>query len=216
MSEKYDIKTLENSTEGVDNPFELFDHWFELAKENEPNDPNAMTLATCTKDGKPSARIILLKEHDERGFVFYTNVQSRKGQELANNENVALVFYWKTLNRQIRVEGHIERVGDQQADNYYNSRGKGSRIGAWASRQSQTLENRTELQDRVATYMDQYGETDDIPRPPHWGGFRVVPHYIEFWHDGAHRLHTRLVYERDGQAQDINENTMWTKRMLYP
>ena len=217
MNETFDIKTLEQSSEAIDNPFELFNDWFELAKTSELNDPNAMTLATCKQNALPSARIVLLKEHDERGFVFYTNTQSRKAGEIDQNMNAALIFYWKSLNRQIRIEGAIEKVSDEQADNYYQSRHKGSQVGAWASKQSQTLESRTELSDRVDSYMKEYEDVSPIPRPPHWGGFRVIPNYIEFWHDGEHRLHTRLVYERDKNAENSqNANSVWKKRMLYP
>lgn len=214
INEIFDIKTLQDSDQAPDEPFALFDDWFNTAKQSEPVDPNAMTLATCTKEALPSARIVLLKEHDERGFVFYTNTQSRKASELDQNTNAALIFYWKSLNRQIRIEGRIEKVSDEQADNYYNSRHKGSRIGAWASKQSQILASRAELKDQVEEFEKKYKDEEQIPRPPHWGGFRVVPNYIEFWHDGEFRLHTRLIYERAKEAANLN--AVWTKRMLYP
>lgn len=189
------------------NPFNLFDEWFDLAKQSEPNDPNALSLATATPDGKPSVRIVLLKEHDERGFVFYTNLESRKGQELKSNRHAALCFHWKSLHRQIRIEGNIEQVSDEQADAYYDSRRRGSRIGAWASKQSQELDSRETLKHRVEEF-DQKFDGDDIPRPPHWSGFRVIPSRIEFWDDGEYRLHDRFVFDKDGDT--------WTLKRLYP
>ncbi len=178
------------------------------AESSEINDPNAMTLATIDPNGRPVARIVLLKGLDERGFVFFTNRESRKGQALNLTPYAALCFHWKTLTRQVRVEGKVVMIDDAESDDYYNSRPRGSRIGAWASRQSRPLDNRTTLADRVAELEKQYGENDVIPRPPHWGGYRIIPDYIEFWHDGGFRLHTRLTYTR-------NENG-WERGLIYP
>lgn len=190
-----------------DDPFALFAAWFAEATAREPNDPNAMTVATATADGVPSARIVLLKEWDERGFVFYTNKQSRKGGELNLNRRAALLFHWKSLHRQIRIEGPIEDVSPAEADEYYGSRARLSRIGAWASLQSSTLPDRAVLLRRIAEYEAQFpGEA--IPRPPHWGGYRVKPESIEFWQDGEFRLHDRTVYTRAGEG--------WTTGKLFP
>lgn len=208
MTKNLDIKILETANEGPDNPFALFDNWFVEAEASEPIDHNAMCLATCNAQGEPSARIVLLKAHDERGFVFYTNTESKKGNELAENPKAALNFYWKSMNRQIRIEGHIKPVSNEEADAYFASRHKGSRIGAWASRQSESLKNRTELEDRVKTLEEQYQDEEDIPRPPHWSGYRLIPNRIEFWHEGAFRLHTRLSYKKN--------NSSWDKTMLSP
>ena len=191
-----------------DNPFEIFDTWFDLAKESELDDPNAMCLATVSKDGKPSARMVLLKEHDDRGFVFYTNKESRKGTELLATQSAALCFHWKSLHRQIRIEGQIEEVSAAQADAYYNSRHRGSRIGAWSSLQSQPLDSRDTLAKRVADFEEKFKDQEDIPRPPHWTGFRVKPEMIEFWDDGEYRLHDRFVFEKLGET--------WQVQRLYP
>lgn len=201
------IKTLERAADGPDDPFALFKQWMEDAIAREINDPNAMTLATVDADGMPSARIVLLKQLDERGFVFYTNRESRKGLALAANPVAALCFHWKTLRRQVRIEGTVSIVTDSESDAYYNSRPVGSQIGAWASQQSRPLESRSVLAGRVAALEKEY-EGRDIPRPAYWGGYRVIPQRIEFWHDGAFRLHTRLVYRRNGDG--------WSKEMIYP
>lgn len=202
------IKMLETAEDGPQNPITLFEEWFREAKSSEINDPNAMTLATVDPNGRPSARIVLLKALDERGFVFYTNRESDKGEALKLNPHAALCFHWKSLTRQVRVEGTVLIVDDQESDEYYNSRAKGSRIGAWASRQSRPLDSRSTLAARVEALEKQYADTDAIPRPPHWGGYRVVPEYIEFWHDGGFRLHTRLTYTKTEQG--------WTRAMLNP
>ena len=193
-------------TEALD-PYALFTEWMAEATRSEPNDPNALCLATATPEGRPSARMVLLKGHDVRGFVFYTNLESRKGRELAANPFAALCFHWKTLARSIRVEGAIEAVTDAEADAYYASRSRGSRIGAWASRQSRPLEGRWALEKAVAEYTLKFGN-GEIPRPPHWSGFRLLPDRIEFWRDMPFRLHERRVFVTDGAG--------WKLETLYP
>ena len=188
-------------------PIALFNSWFEEAKRSEPNDPNALTLASATKDGRPSARMVLLKDASERGFVFYTNYESRKGRELIENPQAALLFHWKSLRRQVRAVGRIEQASGDEADAYFATRARGSQIGAWASEQSRPLPSRFELEKRVAQFTAKFG-LGRVPRPPHWSGFRLVPDEIEFWRDGMFRLHDRLVYHR---AKDG-----WRTEKLYP
>lgn len=188
-------------------PFAQFKDWMKDAEKSEPNDPNAMIVATTTLNGHPSLRTILLKGVDEHGFVFYTNKQSRKGDELAGNPNVALLFFWKSLHRQIRIEGTVEHVTDGEADSYYASRPRISRLGAWASRQSRPLENRTVLVERLTEMERRYPE--DIPRPTYWSGYRVLPESFEFWQDMPYRLHDRTVYRRD-------ESGAWGQTKLFP
>ncbi len=188
-------------------PFMLFDGWFAEATASETTDPNAMTVATATAGGRPAARILLLKGRDDRGFVFFTNTESRKGGELTANARVALLFHWKSLGRQIRIEGRVERVTDAEADAYYATRPRVSRLGAWASRQSRPLGSRAELEARVAEFDAQYpGEA--VPRPPHWSGYRCVPEYFEFWQDRPFRLHDRITYTPDERG--------WRSGRLYP
>ncbi|HYE50325.1 MAG TPA: pyridoxamine 5'-phosphate oxidase [Azospirillaceae bacterium] len=189
-------------------PFALFRAWLAEAEAAEPNDPNAMSLATVGPDGMPSARIVLLKGLDERGFVFYTNTESRKGDQLGAHPKAALCFHWKSLRRQIRVEGEVERVTEAEADAYFQSRPRGSRIGAWASVQSRPLPDRATLEARVAEFTARFGEAE-IPRPPHWSGYRVVPGRIEFWQDREFRLHDRRLFVRAAGGG-------WTDERLYP
>jgi pyridoxamine 5'-phosphate oxidase len=190
-------------------PFALFAAWFADAEASESRDPNAMTVATADAAGRPSARILLLKEVDERGFVFYTNFESRKGDELTVNPFAALCFHWKVLARQIRIEGPTLRVSNTDADEYFRSRARLSQIGAWASRQSRPLANRDALMAMVSKCEVEYAERE-IPRPPYWTGTRVVPLHIEFWQDGDFRLHDRFVFSR------ARENEAWTVTRLSP
>ena len=198
----------------AEEPFALFDGWFKDAAAHEPNDPNAMALATVDPDGMPNARMVLLKGVDpagrpDRGFVFYTNYESAKGRELLASGKAALVFHWKTLRRQVRVRGNVEQVAPREADEYFASRARGSRLGAWASQQSRPLESRFALEKAVALYTAKFN-IGEIPRPPHWSGFRVVPTEIEFWHDRPFRLHDRVRFRRAGPAE------AWTTSRLYP
>ena len=190
-------------------PIAAFDDWLKEAVAGEPNDPNAMSLATVGPEGMPNARMVLLKGHDARGFVFYTNLDSQKGNELAANAKAALCFHWKSLHRQVRVQGPISSVSDEEADAYYASRGRQSRIGAWASKQSRALTDRAELEAAFAEIDAKY-PGEDIPRPPNWSGRRITPLRIEFWEDGAHRLHDRLAFTRATADAD------WQTERLYP
>jgi len=190
-------------------PFQLFGEWLEEARATEPNDPTAMSVATVDGDGLPNVRMTLLKGFDERGFVFYTNFESQKGTEILASGKAALGFHWKSLRRQVRLRGPVEVVSEEEADAYYKSRPRDSRIGAWASQQSRPLESRFALEKAVARYAAKYA-IGDVPRPPYWSGFRVKPVYIEFWKDGAFRLHDRVVFRRDG------DDDAWSKSRLYP
>jgi pyridoxamine 5'-phosphate oxidase len=202
---------LEHLTSGdfvdADEPLRLFRSWFAEAQASEPNDPNAMALATVDADGLPDVRMVLLKGADEAGFVFYTNTESAKGEELAANPGAALVFHWKSLRRQIRVRGPVTRVSDAEADAYFQSRPRDSRIGAWASRQSRPLESRFALEKAVASYATRYA-VGEVPRPPHWTGFRIAPLQMEFWQDRPFRLHDRVRFTRTDSG--------WDKARLYP
>ena len=190
-------------------PFALFERWFKEAKEKEPNDPNGMALATADADGYPDVRMVLLKSFDAAGFVFYSNAESAKGRELEANPHAALCFHWKSLRRQVRVRGAVEAVSDAEADAYFKSRDRGARIGAWASAQSRPLEDRIALEKRIAEYAVKYG-LGEVPRPPYWRGWRVVPLSIEFWRDRPFRLHDRLVFVRTAATEP------WAKHRLYP
>ncbi|MFZ5778938.1 MAG: pyridoxamine 5'-phosphate oxidase [Pseudomonadota bacterium] len=190
-------------------PLALFADWYDEAARNEPNDPSAMTLATVGPDGMPAARMVLLKDYDAAGFVFYTNYGSRKGQHLLAHPKAALLFHWKSLRRQVRLEGPVTETTAEESDAYFATRARGSQIGAWSSDQSQPLESRFALEKRVAEYAARY-VVGKVPRPPHWSGFRLQPVLIEFWQDGAFRLHDRLEYRRPAPGEP------WTTRTLYP
>jgi pyridoxamine 5'-phosphate oxidase len=191
----------------ADDPFALFDAWYAEAKAAEINDPDAMALATATSDGAPSVRMVLLKGHGPEGFTFYTNADSRKGEELAANPHAALLFHWKSLRRQVRIEGSIEEVSPEEADAYFATRGRDSQIGAHASDQSRPLASRGEFVARIAKVAARY-LVGPVPRPPRWNGFRVWPERIEFWTDKPHRLHERRLFERSDGG--------WTEGLLYP
>ena len=188
-------------------PFALFDEWLAEARTSEINDPEAMALATADTSGQPSVRMVLLKGHGPGGFVFYTNEQSAKGEDLAANPRAALLFHWKSLRRQVRVEGKVERVPDAQADVYFATRARDSQLGAWASDQSRRLDSRQTFESRFEEVKRRF-EGEDVPRPARWRGYRVVPERVEFWLDRPHRLHERRLFTRDGEG--------WTEGLLYP
>jgi pyridoxamine 5'-phosphate oxidase len=188
-------------------PFQLFDAWFAEARAGEPNDPEAMALATADGDGSPSVRMVLLKGHGPDGFTFYTNEQSAKGDQLAANPRASLLFHWKTLRRQVRIEGAVDRVPDDEADTYFASRARDSQLGAWASNQSRPLDTRATFEQRFDRVKQQF-EGQDVPRPPHWRGYRVVPVRIEFWTDRPHRLHERRLF--------VLVDGGWSEGLLYP
>jgi pyridoxamine 5'-phosphate oxidase len=191
----------------ADDPFALFDSWFAEARESELNDSNAMALATADAAGRPSVRMVLLKGHGPDGFVFYTNRESRKAGEIAANPHAALLFHWKSLRRQIRIEGALTLATDAESDAYFASRGRDSQLGAWASDQSRPLADRATFEARFEEVRARY-EGGEVPRPPHWGGYRLTPDHIEFWQDRAHRLHERRVFDRKPDG--------WTEGLLYP
>ncbi len=193
----------------LDDPIQLFKIWMDEAKKSEPNDPNAFSLATSNKDNFPSVRMVLLKEFNQNGFVFYTNLSSQKGNELKENPQAAMCFHWKSLLRQIRVCGKVTLVEDQVADQYYNSRGYESRIGAWASKQSKKLNSRDELINSIKQFKKKYNDESNVPRPNHWSGWNLSPSTIEFWLDGDNRIHERLKYTK-------NKNNSWIKSLLSP
>ena len=192
----------------ADDPIEQFRTWFEEAQAAEVHEPNAMTLATAAPNGHPSARIVLLKGLDERGFHFYTNYESRKGTELSQNPHAALVFWWRPLERQVRIEGTVERLPDEESTEYFQSRPQGSQLGAWASPQSRVIEDRDALHDNLDAAKDAHGDEEPIPRPPHWGGYVVRPERVEFWQGRPNRLHDRVLYRHDADA--------WIRERLAP
>ena len=193
----------------ADEPFRLFEHWLKEAAASELRDPTAMTLATVDAEGMPNARMVLLKGTDDRGFVFYSNMESQKGRELDRDPRAALVFYWKSLNRQIRIRGPVEKVTTQEADAYFASRPKQAQIGAWASQQSRPLESRLAFEKAVALYAAKYA-LGDVPRPAYWFGYRILPMVIEFWQDRPFRLHDRIEFRR------ADTSGPWNKTRLYP
>ena len=200
---------LDNCFLDLDDPVQLFKVWMDEAQKTEPNDPNALSLATANKENYPSVRMVLLKGFNQNGFVFYTNLNSQKGNELKENPNAAMCFHWKSLLRQIRIKGKVALVSDEIADQYYNTRGYESRIGAWASKQSQELDNRDELINSIKDYKQKYNDQDNVPRPSHWSGWNLSPSSIEFWLDGDSRIHERLKYTR-------NKSGNWVKSLLSP
>ena len=193
----------------LDNPIDLFLDWFNEAKKTEINDPNALALATVGKNGIPSVRMVLLKDFNEKGFVFYTNLNSQKSTEIRSNPNVSMCFHWKSLLRQVRITGKLSNVSALDADNYYNSRSYGSRIGAWASNQSSVLKSRDELLKSIEEFKKKYSNEKNIPRPKHWSGWNLNPIEIEFWLDGKDRIHERLRYTK-------KDNDKWIKELLSP
>ena len=200
---------LNNCFLDLEDPIELFKVWMDEAKKSEPNDPNALSLATSNKNNIPSVRMVLLKEFNQNGFVFYTNLNSQKGNELKENPNAAMCFHWKSLLRQIRISGTITQVEDSVADQYYNSRGYDSRIGAWASKQSKELKNRDELANSIKEFKQKFDDKNNVPRPKHWSGWNLLPIRIEFWLDGDNRIHERLNYT-------IDKSGNWIRSLLSP
>ena len=193
----------------LDDPFELFEKWYDEAKKKEINDPNALALGTASKTGMPSVRMVLLKGYDKNGFVFYTNLNSQKGNEIKENPNASMCFHWKSLLRQIRIVGVLKQVDDKTADEYYKSRAYESRIGAWASKQSNVLNNREELLNAIENFKKKYQDKDNVPRPKNWSGWNLKPQSIEFWLDGDNRIHERLKYTLDKKGN-------WIKSLLSP
>ena len=200
---------LNNCFLDLDDPIQLFKIWMDEAKNSEPNDPNAVALATSDNNNFPSVRMVLLKDFNKKGFIFYTNLNSQKGNELKKNPKAGLCFHWKSLLRQIRISGSVSLVEDDVADSYYNSRGYESRIGAWASKQSEELNCRDDLINSIEKYKKKYDEQNKVPRPPHWSGWNLSPSSIEFWLDGDSRIHERLKYSKDRSGN-------WIKSLLSP
>jgi len=191
-----------------ENPFDLFKAWMEEAKKSEPNDPNAVNVATVDSAGQPDNRVVLLKGLTDTSFIFYTNLESKKSKDLKGNPRASMCFHWKSLLRQIRIQGSVELVDSKTADEYYNSRPYGSRIGAWASSQSEVMKHRDEFENKIKEFKEKYPDENKVPRPAHWSGWALTPYKIEFWKDVKNRLHQRLCYSRIGQA--------WSKEILYP
>lgn len=207
LRKEYTFRGL-NKADAAPSPFQQFKIWFEQALAAQLPEPNAMTIATATPDGKPDARIVLLKDYNQRGFVFYTNYESHKGQQLVENPWGAIAFWWAQLERQVRIVGRVEKISDAESDQYFQSRPKASQLGAWASNQSQVIDTRQVLEQRLQQLKEKY-ENQEIPRPPHWGGFRVIPDEIEFWQGRPSRLHDRLLYRR-------GEDGSWVIQRLSP
>ena len=200
---------LDKSFLDLDDPFKLFEKWFQEAKKKEINDPNALALGTSTKQGIPSVRMVLLKGFNKDGFIFYTNLNSQKGNEIKENPVASMCFHWKSLLRQIRIVGNLKQVDDKVADEYYNSRAYESRIGAWASKQSNILKNRDELLNSLENFKKKYNNKENVPRPSYWSGWNLKPSSIEFWLDGDNRIHERLKYS-------LNKSNNWVKSLLSP
>ena len=194
--------------EDLDNPIDLFKNWFKKAEETEINDPNAVALGTADQKNQPSVRMVLLKDLSDKGFVFYTNFNSKKGSDLKSNLQASMCFHWKSLRRQIRVVGKVEQVTEKEADNYFNSRPYKNRVSAWASSQSEKLESRDTFLEKIEKFEKKYPDQNKVPRPPHWSGWRILPNEIEFWLDGEGRIHERLNY--------VKSNSKWIKEILYP
>ena len=199
---------LDSCFEDIDNPIDLFKKWFDKAKESEVNDPNAVAVATVDEHKQPNVRMVLLKGLSNKGFVFYTNFNSKKGSELKKNKKASLCFHWKSLRRQVRVIGNVEEVSTSEADEYYNSRPYKNRIGAWASSQSEILDKRETFLKKIKEFEKKYPEQKIVPRPPQWSGWRILPNEIEFWLDGEGRIHERLIYKKNKDK--------WEKKLLYP
>ena len=200
---------LDNCFKDLENPIELFDEWFNEAKKTEINDPNALALATSTKDGEPSVRMVLLKDFNQNGFVIYTNLDSKKSTDIKNNPNASMCFHWKSILRQVRITGKIIKVSNKDADIYFQSRDYESRIGAWASKQSSVLKNREELYQEIESYKKKYSDKNNVPRPSNWSGWNLNPNEIEFWLDGKNRIHQRLKYIK-------KQNGIWNRFLLSP
>ena len=200
---------LNNCFKDLENPIDLFGEWFAEAKKTEINDPNAFALATANKNGIPSVRMVLLKDYSQNGFVFYTNLDSKKSSDVKSNPNASICFHWKSLLRQIRVTGQISKVSDKEADDYYNTRDYGSKIGAWASKQSSILKSIDELYKKIENYKKKYLDEKYVPRPNYWSGWNLNPYQVEFWLDGKNRIHQRLRYTK-------KENGNWNKSLLSP
>ena len=210
MNQKNDKNSLglDLCFEDLENPIDLFKNWFKREEETEINDPNAVALVTANQKNQPSVRMVLLKGLSNKGFVFYTNFNSKKGSDLKNNQQASMCFHWKSLRRQVRVVGSVEQVTKQEADDYFNSRPYKNRVSAWASSQSQKLESRDFFLSKIKEFEKKYSNQNNVPRPPHWSGWRVLPQAIEFWLDGEGRIHERLNY--------INNSGKWEKEILYP
>ena len=199
---------IDSCFEELANPIDLFKKWFSEADKKEINDPNAVAVATSDKDNQPNVRMVLLKGLSDKGFIFYTNFNSKKGGELKSNQKASMCFHWKSLRRQVRVTGKVSIVKNEEADKYFSSRKYGSKISAWASSQSEQMKNRVEFLNKIKEYEKKFPKEKDVPRPPHWSGWRVMPNEIEFWLELDNRSHQRLVYKK--------ENGKWIKEMLYP